>query len=127
MKSRESAMYFLGLQEMLVYFDPWIAAVVMPTLISSLMVIPYIDTNPLGAGYYTWKQRKFEIGTFLFGFIVLWISMITIGTFIRGPVGMVWPGKPGITTASSTRLIAIYPTFSASPPTWAKVIFGAVQ
>ena len=25
--------YFLGLQEMLVYFDPWIAGVVMPSLI----------------------------------------------------------------------------------------------
>src|SRR3989304_3011012 len=25
--------YFLGLQEMLVYFDPWIAGVVLPTLI----------------------------------------------------------------------------------------------
>ena len=47
---------------MLVYFDPWIAGVVMPTLIIvGLMVIPYIDTNPLGSGYYTWKQRKFSI------------------------------------------------------------------
>jgi len=28
--------------------DPWIAGVVMPTLIIfGLMVIPYIDTNPL--------------------------------------------------------------------------------
>ncbi len=50
---------------MLVYFDPWIAGVVMPTMIIiGLMVIPYIDTNPLGSGYYTWKQRKFSISTF---------------------------------------------------------------
>jgi len=104
MNPAKAPWYFLGLQEMLVYFDPWIAGVVMPTLIIfGLMVIPYIDTNPLGAGYYTWKQRKFEIGTFLFGFIVLWISMITIGTFIRVRVGNgSGPGKPGITTASST-------------------------
>src|SRR5216684_3581048 len=65
-----------------------------PWYIFGLMVIPYIDTNPLGAGYYTWKQRKFEIGTFLFGFIVLWVSMITIGTFIRGPGWQwFWPGQ----------------------------------
>ena len=39
--------YFLGLQEMLVYFDPWLAGVVFPTLIVvGLMAIPYIDTNP---------------------------------------------------------------------------------
>src|SRR5713101_2806627 len=32
--------YFLGLQEMLVYFDPWIAGVILPTLIIiGLMVI----------------------------------------------------------------------------------------
>src|SRR6266852_812855 len=71
MNPAKAPWYFLGLQEMLVYFDPWIAGVVMPTLIIfGLMVIPYIDTNPLGAGYYTWKQRKFAIGTFLFGFII---------------------------------------------------------
>src|SRR5258708_5327225 len=59
MNPAKAPWYFLGLQEMLVYFDPWIAGVVMPTLIIfGLMVIPYIDTNPLGAGYYTWKQRK---------------------------------------------------------------------
>ena len=101
MNPAKAPWYFLGLQEMLVYFDPWIAGVVMPTLIIvGLMVIPYIDTNPLGNGYYTWKQRKFAICTFLFGFIVLWIAMIIIGTFIRGPGWKwFWPGKPGITTA----------------------------
>ena len=41
---------------------PWMAGVVMPSLIIvGLMVIPYIDTNPLGNGYYTYKQRKFSI------------------------------------------------------------------
>ena len=87
--------YFLGLQEMLVYFDPWIAGVIMPTLIIvGLMVIPYIDANPLGNGYYTYKQRKFAIWTFLFGFIGLWVVMIVIGTFIRGPGWMwFWPGQ----------------------------------
>ncbi len=58
-------------------------------IIIGLMVIPYIDTNPLGNGYYTWKQRKFSISTFMFGFIVLWVAMIIIGTFIRGPAGLV--------------------------------------
>jgi len=73
MNPAKAPWYFLGLQEMLVYFDPWIAGVIMPTLIIvGLMVIPYIDANPLGNGYYTYKQRKFAIWTFLFGFIGLW-------------------------------------------------------
>jgi hypothetical protein len=95
MNPAKAPWYFLGLQEMLVYFDPWIAGVVMPTLIIiGLMAIPYIDTNPLGSGYYTWKQRKFAIGTFFFGFIILWVAMIIIGTFIRGPGWLwFWPGQ----------------------------------
>jgi hypothetical protein len=95
MNPAKAPWYFLGLQEMLVYFDPWIAGVVMPTLIIiGLMVIPYVDTNPMGSGYYTIKQRKFSIGTFCFGFIVLWIAMIIIGTFIRGPGWQwFWPGQ----------------------------------
>jgi len=78
--------YFLGLQEMLVYFDPWLAGVVLPTfIIIGLMAIPYVDTNPLGNGYYTFKERKAEITIFLFGFVILWSSLIVLGTFLRGP------------------------------------------
>jgi hypothetical protein len=103
MNPSKAPWYFLGLQEMLVYFDPWMAGVVMPSLIIvGLMVIPYIDTNPLGNGYYTYKQRKFSILTFIFGFIVLWVSMIVIGTLIRGPGWMwFWPG----TTWDHNRLV----------------------
>jgi len=78
--------YFLGLQELLVYFDPWFAGVVLPSfIIVGLMVIPYIDINPKGNGYYCFRDRWFAISVFLFGFLVLWISTVIIGTFIRGP------------------------------------------
>lgn len=78
--------YFLGLQEMLVYFDPWLAGVVLPTLIIvGLMAIPYIDTNPRGNGYYSFRERKWEIGIFLYGFLILWTFLIITGTFLRGP------------------------------------------
>src|ERR1700704_1199286 len=78
--------YFLGLQEMLVYFDPWLAGVVLPGLIiAGLIAIPYVDTNPKGNGYFTFNERKAEITIFLFGFVVLWCSLIVLGTFLRGP------------------------------------------
>lgn len=78
--------YFLGLQEMLVYFDPWMAGVVLPSVILvGLMAIPYIDFNKLGNGYYTFNERKFAVSTFLFGFLPLWVAMIVLGTFLRGP------------------------------------------
>lgn len=78
--------YFLGLQEMLVYFDPWMAGVVLPGLIIvGLIAIPYIDTNPKGNGYYSFDDRKFAMSLFLFGWLVLWIYLIIVGTFLRGP------------------------------------------
>src|SRR5438552_6399661 len=59
--------YFLGLQQMLVYFDPWMAGVVYPGLIIvGLAAMPFIDTNPRGNGYYTVRERPFALVTFLF-------------------------------------------------------------
>lgn len=78
--------YFLGLQEMLVYYDPWYAGVVLPLIIiAGLCAIPYIDTNPKGNGYYSFHERKFSITVFLFGYLALWVFMIITGTFLRGP------------------------------------------
>jgi len=94
MNPSKAPWYFLGLQEMLVYFDPWIAGVVMPSIIMvGLMVFPYVDSNPLGNGYYTLKQRRFSLLMFGWGFL-MWILLIVIGTFIRGP-GWIWfwPGQ----------------------------------
>ncbi len=128
MNPAKAPWYFLGLQEMLVYFDPWIAGVVMPSLIIvGLMVVPYIDANPLGNGYYTYKQRKFALWTFLFGFIALWVSMIIIGTLIRGPGWMwFWPG----TTWDHNRLIfevnRDLPDLFGIKGRVGKIIFGAI-
>lgn len=78
--------YFLGLQEMLVYYDPWMAGVVLPTfIIIGLVALPYIDFNREGNGYFTFNQRAFAVSTFLFGFLVLWVVLIVLGTFLRGP------------------------------------------
>jgi hypothetical protein len=78
--------YFLGLQEMLLYFDPWMAGVVLPALIIfGLCAIPYLDVNRLGNGYYTIGQRRFALGVHQFGFLGLWVTLIVIGTFLRGP------------------------------------------
>lgn len=78
--------YFLGLQEMLVYYDPWMAGVVLPSIIIvGMMAIPYIDFNKKGNGYYTFNERQFAIITYLFGFLPLWVALIILGTFIRGP------------------------------------------
>jgi hypothetical protein len=78
--------YFLGLQEMLVYYDPWMAGIVLPLMIiNGLIAIPYIDFNQKGNGYFTFAQRKFAVTVFLLGFVVMWVTLIVLGTFLRGP------------------------------------------
>ncbi len=131
MNPSKAPWYFLGLQEMLVYFDPWIAGVMMPGLIiGGLIAIPYCDVSPLGNGYYTWKQRRFAIVTFFFGFLFLWVVMIVIGVFIRGPGWMwFWPGEfwdhhrvDNETFNHLPELVGLY----AKESPWATAVFGFV-
>jgi len=85
--------YFVGLQELLVYFDPWIAGVMLPLLIiAGLTLLPYLDANPKGSGYYTFSQRWFAVSTFVGAFVFLWIAPILVGSFLRGPGwAFFWP------------------------------------
>jgi hypothetical protein len=78
--------YFLGLQEMLVYFDPWIAGVLFPTIIIiGMMAIPYIDNNKKGCGYFSFQERKMAVSIFMYFWLLLWVFLIAVGTFLRGP------------------------------------------
>ncbi len=85
--------YFLGLQEMLVYYDPWIAGVIIPTLIIiGLAAIPYLDVNEKGSGRFSLRERPFAVAVFLFGFFVLGLGLIVFGVFFRGPGwSFFWP------------------------------------
>lgn len=77
--------YFAGLQELLVYFDPWIAGVILPhVIVVGLMAFPYLDPEPRGIGYYSFKERKFANTLFLVG-VAMWFVLISIGQFMRGP------------------------------------------
>jgi hypothetical protein len=77
--------YFLGLQELLVYFDPWIAGVLLPQfIVQGLILLPYVDTNPRQQGYYSYKGREVEFWVMTTGFF-MWFILIMIGSTCRGP------------------------------------------
>ncbi len=77
--------YFLGLQELLHYFPPTLAGVLLPGwMLIGLAAIPYIDNNPSRA----YADRKLAITLFTM-FIVFNVVIIIIGSFFRGG-GWVW-------------------------------------
>lgn len=84
--------YFLGLQELLVYFDPWLAGVVVPLIIvAGLIAIPYVDVSPELSGTFDYSKRKLPMIFFAWG-TVLWFVLIIIGEFFRGPSWLwYWP------------------------------------
>ncbi|MFQ5687566.1 MAG: hypothetical protein ACE5GV_13010 [Candidatus Scalindua sp.] len=91
--SERAPWYFIGLQELLIYFDPWLAGVVVPSiLLVGLMMLPFIDPNKeTGIGRYTFRDRPVAISVFGFGF-AMWYILIIIGQFFRGPARIFyWP------------------------------------
>ncbi len=80
--------YFLGLQELLHYFPPTTAGIMVPGLVLvALAVLPYVDRNPSRA----YADRKVAIVTFTM-FAVFWAVITLAGSFFRGPGWLwVWP------------------------------------
>jgi menaquinol-cytochrome c reductase cytochrome b/c subunit len=85
--------YFLGLQELLRYFHPMVAGVMIPTFILvGLAVIPFADRNPsIRPG-----DRKLAITLFTMLFM-FGATLTIIGCFFRGPgFNWVWPWSQGL-------------------------------
>jgi hypothetical protein len=86
--------YFLGLQELLSYFDPQIAGVTVPTIIGMIgfMMIPYIDRNPSTKP----SDRKFAIMLYTV-FLAGSATLTIIGVLFRGQgFNFSYPWRDGI-------------------------------
>ncbi len=73
--------YFLGLQELLSYFDPQIAGVTVPTIVGLIgfMMIPYVDRNPSTKP----SDRKFAIMLYTI-FLCGSATLSILGVLFRG-------------------------------------------
>ena len=85
--------YFLGLQELLSYFDPQVAGVLIPGLgLAGLAIIPFIDRNKSTRP----ADRKFAITIFTF-FVIAAAILTMIGSFYRGKgFNFTFPWRDGI-------------------------------
>jgi quinol-cytochrome oxidoreductase complex cytochrome b subunit len=82
--------YFVGLQELLAYFHPTVAGVLVPTFVLvGAALIPFIDRGPNGdGGSHRPSDRK--TGILLFSFVCVAGLVVTfVGAFFRGP-GYSW-------------------------------------
>ena len=88
--------YFLGLQELLHYFPPLVAGVLLPTLVVlALVVIPYFDINIEGEAL--WAQRstrrlQIYLGVFAGLFILLALYdawTVLFPTAVVGALGLI--------------------------------------
>lgn len=85
--------YFLGLQELLAYFDPMVAGVIIPGFgLAALAFVPYVDRNPSIRP----SDRKLAISIFTVFFMAA--AVLTIfGSFFRGPgFNFTFPWRDGI-------------------------------
>ena len=86
--------YFLGLQELLSYFDPQIAGVMVPLFIGMIgfMMVPYVDKNPSTRP----TDRKFAI--LLYSFFLAGSATLTIiGVLFRGQgFTFTYPWRDGV-------------------------------
>lgn len=97
--------YFVGLQELLVYFDPWLAGAAIPLLIVlGLAAIPYVDPGREDVGVYTFRRRPLAVTVFLAG-VAGWFALIAVGLWFRGPGwSWTWPGTaPADAAAEAAR------------------------
>jgi menaquinol-cytochrome c reductase cytochrome b/c subunit len=85
--------YFLGLQELLRYFHPMVAGIVIPTFILvGLAAVPYVDRNP------SIKPGDRKVAITLFTILFMFGAILTIiGCFFRGPgYNWTWPWTQGV-------------------------------
>jgi hypothetical protein len=74
--------YFLGLQELLHYFPPVVAGVLIPTVfIVSLVVIPYFNINIEADGLFL-KQRNLRLRIFLISALALSIFLLFFEVYV---------------------------------------------
>jgi len=119
--------YFLGLQELLHYFPPLVAGVLLPTLVVlALVVIPYFDVNIEGEPFCAHRTRR-RLQIYLGVFAVLFVLLalydawtVLVPTVLVGALGLI----PYFNTTRNSRFQKFLG--SRTPPWWVMTWFITV-
>jgi len=119
--------YFLGLQELLHYFPPIVAGVLIPTLVVlALVVIPYFEINiqgePLWSG--NWRRRAGILLAVLIGLVVLFALYHAWTVLVPTVLVAALTLFPYLQPSSPARFMKFLR--SRTPPWWVMTWFIAV-
>ena len=106
--------YFLGLQELLHYFPPIVAGILIPTLVViALVVIPYFDINIKGEPLWTGNRLR-RLTTFLIAIGAILLIFASTGLTLHpwkfDPEGVAWDA------VAPTVLVAVFALVAYASP-----------
>ncbi len=108
--------YFLGLQEMLHYFPPMVAGVLVPTLVViALVVIPYFNINVEAEGVFL-KDRKRRILIFYAVTAVLCLFLLFFDVYVALVPTLILAGFMALAAQSSPQSTSAFRRYLAAKP-----------
>jgi quinol---cytochrome c reductase cytochrome c subunit, bacillus type len=108
--------YFLGLQEMLHYFPPVVAGVLVPTLVViALVVIPYFNINVEAEGVFL-KDRKRRILIFYVIAAALSVFLLVFDVYVALVPTLIVAGFMALAAQSSPQSASAFRRYLATKP-----------
>jgi hypothetical protein len=95
---QQPPVFVYGVQELLVYYDPWLARGVFPVVYTlGFVAIAFLfQPAPNPAGPASWSTA---LAILLLGFEVVWVGLIAFAILFRGPDwNIYWPWNAGAPT-----------------------------
>jgi menaquinol-cytochrome c reductase cytochrome b/c subunit len=108
--------YFLGLQEMLHYFPPVVAGVLVPTLVViALIVIPYFNINVEAEGVFL-KDRKRRVLIFYVAAAALSVFLLSFDVIVALVPTLIVAGFMALAAQSSNQSPSAFRRYLAAKP-----------
>ncbi len=115
-QSRQGPWYFLGLQEMLHYFPPVVAGVLVPTLVViALVVIPYFNINVEAEGLFL-KDRKRRMLIFYVVAAALCLFLLFFDVYVALVPTLIVAGFMALAAQSSPQSPSAFRRYLAAKP-----------